>query len=130
MVTVGTVMNGYEETHFDHGGIVRHSFLFLAGLIYLVLGGSSPALASKCYGLDPCNACRNCHACKHCHELGGTCGICKKEKNALSRRSRWSKNVHSDTGKRMRVVRVSYVLFEYVTVEMEYGRNGSDAFIA
>lgn len=56
--------------------------LFFAALIFLVAGSFSPSFASKCYGLDPCEACRNCHACKHCHELGGKCGICKRDKNA------------------------------------------------
>lgn len=58
--------------------MLKISPLFAAAL-FLAAGCVSPVLASKCYGLDPCVACRNCHACKHCHMLGGKCGVCKSE---------------------------------------------------
>jgi hypothetical protein len=61
--------------------IVPKVSMFFAVALFLAAGNFSPALASKCYGLDPCDACRNCHACKHCHVLGGKCGVCEKESN-------------------------------------------------
>lgn len=65
--------------------------LLFAAVILLAAGFSSPTFANRCYGLDPCEACRNCHACKHCHEQGGTCGICKRDKNAMTRGFRISR---------------------------------------
>jgi len=38
---------------------------------------SPAALANKCLGLTPCDACKNCHYCKRCSQQGGTCGTCK-----------------------------------------------------
>lgn len=61
---------------------MREASLWFAAALLLTAGCFTPSFASKCYGLDPCNACRNCSACKHCHVLGGTCGICKQEKRA------------------------------------------------
>lgn len=37
----------------------------------------APALAARCYGRDPCNACRNCSACAHCNSGGNPCGVMK-----------------------------------------------------
>lgn len=36
---------------------------------------STPALAARCTGSDPCQACKNCSSCAHCN-AGGTCGVC------------------------------------------------------
>lgn len=84
-------MSGDPETHFGRGGIVPKASLLFAAVIFLAAGSFSPSFASKCYGFDPCEACRNCHACKHCHELGGKCGVCKRERNAVIRKYRVSK---------------------------------------
>lgn len=67
---------------------MRQVSLSLAVMLFIAACVVSPALASKCYGLDPCGACRNCHACKHCFELGGKCGVCKREK--LSKLRVWA----------------------------------------
>lgn len=72
--------------------------LLFAAVIFLAAGNLSPAFASKCYGLDPCEACRNCHACKHCHELGGKCGVCKRDRNAKLGRN--SKVAAASTGQK------------------------------
>lgn len=78
---------------------MRQVSIFFAAILLFAVVSSSPVFASKCYGLDPCNACRNCSACKHCHVLGGTCGICKTARNASvqvgKRLSSVRKNTHS-----------------------------------
>lgn len=51
-----------------------------AAALLLAVGCFSPAVASKCYGLDPCGACKTCSSCMHCAQAGGTCGVCKSEK--------------------------------------------------
>jgi hypothetical protein len=52
---------------------MRTALSMLLALVLCQLG----ALASTCYGLDPCNACHTCGYCKHCAVLGGSCGVCK-----------------------------------------------------
>lgn len=56
---------------------MRAILCYLTGLALLGTSLAEPAFASKCYGEDPCSACRTCSSCKHCAVYGGTCGICK-----------------------------------------------------
>lgn len=68
---------------------------YLLGLLCLVgffsnCGGQTKPLRPentnmrKCYGLTPCKACSSCNYCKWCN-AGGTCGICAKKKQQLSK---------------------------------------------
>lgn len=84
--------------------VVRKVSLLFSAFVVLSAGSFSSALASKCYGLDPCNACRNCHACKHCHLLGGKCGVCKGERNA--RRNTTEKVASKESGRETSVSKV------------------------
>jgi hypothetical protein len=37
---------------------------------------------ATCVGATPCYACKNCRYCKHCAKEGGTCGVCKRRRDA------------------------------------------------
>lgn len=58
-------------------------FSFQVFVCILVVLSCSKAEASKCYGRDPCSACRTCSSCQHCAVLGGQCGVCKRQKNVF-----------------------------------------------
>lgn len=55
----------------------------LIGLLFigsgLIISCTSQAEAGKCYGKNPCYACKNCSGCAHCAKDGGTCGGCIKK---------------------------------------------------
>lgn len=51
---------------------MRH--LVIIGIL-LSTFGTSPAIASKCYGEHDCGACKNCRYCKNCNSGGEYCGV-------------------------------------------------------
>lgn len=46
--------------------------LLAVALLFLC---TSPALASTCYGDNPCHACHTCEHCRHCNSGGNPCGV-------------------------------------------------------
>jgi hypothetical protein len=63
----------------------RLQSIALAVFTVAVLLVPSSALAARratCTGSAACRACKNCRYCKHCAKNGGTCGVCRRQKEA------------------------------------------------
>ncbi len=59
--------------------------LALASLTALMLLAPASVLATRratCTGYANCRACNNCRYCKHCAKNGGTCGVCRRQRQA------------------------------------------------